>query len=190
MSWVQCIVMSQQRNYPSCPYALYIHSVSCPGLFLRSTSSPWTLPASVFATMIYESGSGFWEKTLALHEDRCFPSVRRTKELILHIATSSQLLKKICSWSLRWYDLNQRIQNLFVLLFCIVLIVSSLPGIPHIDLITWWWSNLSVCWTCLCRMLADSSQTAVCIYSFYPLAEDASTYTIQNLKLQTIHYNV
>lgn len=37
--------------------------------------------------MIYESGLGFWEKTLALPEDGYFPSVRETKDLILDIAT-------------------------------------------------------------------------------------------------------
>lgn len=63
---------------------------SGPGLLILLGLS---LP-SVSETMIYESGSGFWEKTLALPEDRCFPSVRRTKELILHIATSSRLPNK------------------------------------------------------------------------------------------------
>lgn len=45
----------------------------------------------------------------------------------------------------------------------------------------------------LCRMLADSSQTAVCIYKFYPLVEDASTCIIQkiwNYKLSTILYKL
>lgn len=174
-----CIVKSQQRHDPSCPYASYINSASCPGFLISSTSSPWTLP--VCATMIHESGSGFWEKTLALPEDRCFPSVRRTKELILHIATSSQLLDNLfLVFKMIWFKPEN--PKVF-LLFCRILIAASLPAIPQCRSHNLMMKQAKWVSTSLCRMLADSSQTPVCIYSFYPLAGDASTYIIQNLTL-------
>lgn len=75
---------------------LYVCSetASRPGLLIRSISILGLSLTSVCEIMIHECGSGFWEKTLALPEDRCFPSVNGTIELILHIATSSQLLNK------------------------------------------------------------------------------------------------
>lgn len=67
----------------------------CARFPMRSIAVPWTFPLpSVSETLIYGNGFGFWERTVALLEDRCLPYVRRTKELILHIATFPQLINK------------------------------------------------------------------------------------------------
>lgn len=139
--------------------------------------------------MIHDSGSGFWEKTLALPEDRCFLSVSRTKELILLIATSSQLLSKSVFGLKICLDLNQRIQNsLCCCISCSILIVSSFQGIPHVYLITWWWIKLSMCW--MCSLIARKLQYVYTVFFSlgwgYFLLHYSSSETVNHL-LHCIH---
>lgn len=89
------IVLSCQNKEICMLYAFFYVQVFLHGFPMRSIAVPWTFPLpSVSETLIYGNGFGFWERTVALPEDRCLPYVRRTKELILHIATFPQLINK------------------------------------------------------------------------------------------------
>lgn len=174
--------MLQQRNDPSYPYAYLCTEAVQVQVYLFSLDSPCRLsPRLWFMRVGQDSGKKPWH-SLKIDASPLSEGQKSSFSTLQHLLDSPTNLFLV--FKMIWFKPeNPKLFLLLLLLFCNILIVSSLTGIPQVDLITWWWSKLSVCWTSLSRLLADSSQTAVCIYSFYPLAEDASTYIIQNLKL-------
>lgn len=77
------------------------------GLLLFSLDFPFA--SCLRKPWFMEMGLGFWERTVALPEDRCLVCVRRTKELMVRIATFPQLIIKNISGVSRRFDCNQRL---------------------------------------------------------------------------------
>jgi len=137
------IVVSQRRNDPSCPCALYVLSVSCAGLFITSTSSLSSCHLSWFMSVAQDSGKKPWH-SLKIDASLLRRGQKSSFSTFQHLLSSSANLFWV--FMMIWFKpKNFKVFLLLLLLFGNFLIVSSFLGIPQVNLITWLWSKLSVC---------------------------------------------
>lgn len=139
--------MTKQRNEPSCPYALYTYrdsfmSRALDKVHFFSLDSPCCLSVRLwFMRVGQDSGKKPWH-SLKIDASSLSEGQKSAFSTLQHLLNSSTNLFLV--FKMIWFKPENLKFFVLLLLFCSILIVSFLPGIPHVDLITLWWSKLSV----------------------------------------------